>query len=275
MRPRFVDLDEATLRHLYIDERFTMLALATRLGCGATTISRRLRRFKIPARPRGPAPLRNTSGLAWSAPVAYAIGLIATDGNLSRDGRHISVVSKDLDLLETLRRCLGLQVSVAKFETKRGTVVGRVQWSDRAFYDALLVIGLTSAKSLTLGPLTIPDEYFPDFFRGCIDGDGSVLVYVDRHHTAKNERYVYMRLYVSLVSASQSFIDWMQANVRRLTGLNGAIEVRQSKVRRSLWLLRYAKRESFSLLRWMYYAPDVPSLGRKRAKAEQFILGMR
>ena len=34
---------------------------------------------------------------------------------------------------------------------------------------------MTPEKSLTLGPLAIPDEYFPDFFRGCIDGDGSIF----------------------------------------------------------------------------------------------------
>jgi hypothetical protein len=134
---------------------------------------------------------------------------------------------------------------------------------------------LTPAKSLTLGPLAIPDEYFPDFFRGCIDGDGSVMVYVDRHHTTKNKRYVYRRLYVSLVTASRPFIDWVQASVQRLTGLNGVIEARQKKGRRSIWLLRFAKRESVDLLRWMYYASDVPSLARKRAKAEPFISGIR
>ena len=42
-----------------------------------------------------------------------------------------------------------------------------------------------------------------------------------------------------------------------------------------IWLLRYAKRESLDRLHWMYYAPDVPSLARKRAKAEPFMLGMR
>jgi len=40
-------------------------------------------------------------------------------------------------------------------------------------------------------------------------------------------------------------------------------------------LLRYAARESLDLLHWMYYAPDVPSLARKRAKAEPFMFGMR
>src|SRR5262245_22665126 len=187
MPTRFDCPDKATLWRLYVDERHTLLELATVLGCSATTTCRRLRQFGIPARPRGPRPLREASGFAWSPPVAYAIGLIATDGNLSRDGRHISVVSKDLDQLETLRRCLGLRVSISEFQTTRGRLAARVQWSDRAFYKVLLMIGLTPNKSLTLGRLTIPDEYFPDFVRGCIDGDGSVLVYVDRHHAAKND----------------------------------------------------------------------------------------
>jgi len=275
MRPGFVCRDRATLWRLYVDERRTLLEVGTLLGCSATTTSRSLRRFGIPARPRGPMALREAGEFSWSPPVAYAIGLIATDGNLSRDGRHLSVVSKDLDQLETLRRCLGLRVSISEFRTKRGRPAARVQWSDRAFYKALLTIGLTPNKSLTLGRLTIPDEYLPDFFRGCVDGDGSVLVYVDRHHTTKNERYVYERLYVSLVSASRTFVDWIQSTVQRLTSLHGVVEIQQRTGRRPVWLLRYAKRESLALLSWMYYAPDLPSLARKRAKAEPFLQGIR
>ena len=275
VRSRFVPVDEEILRRLYADEGLTLREVASRLGCGATTISRRLRLFMIRVRPRGPLPLRDVSGLVWSPEVAYAVGLIATDGNLSRDGRHITVVSKDLDLLETLRRCFGLRVSVSTFRSKSGTVAGRVQWSDRALYDALLTIGLTPAKSLTLGPLAIPDEYFPDFFRGCIDGDGSILVYTDRYHAAKNERYVYRRLYVSLASASRLFLDWVQANVQKFTGLSGVVQAHHKKSRRVVWLLRFAKRESLGVLRWIYYAPAIPSLLRKRAKAELFMSGIR
>jgi hypothetical protein len=180
-------------------------------------------------------PFREARDFVWTPPVAYAIGLIATDGNLSRDGRHISVVSKDLDQLETLRRCLGLRVSVSEFQSTRGRLAGRVQWSDRTFYKVLLTIGLTPNKSLTIGRLAIPDDYYPDFFRGCIDGDGSVLVYIDRHHTAKNERYVYKRLYVSLACASRPFVEWIQSTVQRLTSLHGVIEIQLRKGRRPIW----------------------------------------
>jgi hypothetical protein len=55
--------------------------------------------------------------------------------------------------------------------------------------DWLAEVGLTPAKSLTLGPLTVPDENFADFFRGCLDGDGSIVTYIDRHHTVKSARY--------------------------------------------------------------------------------------
>lgn len=275
MLSRLVWLDHATLWRLYVVERHTLLELGALLGCSATTTSRRLRQFGIPARSRGAIPRGEASDFVWSPPIAYAIGLIATDGNLSGDGRHISVVSKDLDQLETLRRCLGLRASICEFKSRSGRLARRIQWSDRAFYKALLTIGLTPNKSLTLGGLAIPDAYFPDFFRGCIDGDGSVLVYIDRYHTAKNERYVYTRLYVSLTSASRTFIDWMQLTVQRLTSLHGVIETQYKTGRRPIWLLRYAKRESRALLRWMYYSPDLPSLARKRVKAEPFLQGIR
>ncbi|MGH7334324.1 MAG: LAGLIDADG family homing endonuclease [Candidatus Rokuibacteriota bacterium] len=275
MHPSHVWIDEETLKGLYVDQRLTAIVIAARIGCGPTTVFRRLRDFGIAIRPRG---LSSRSEVKWQSPSAfwssekaYAVGLIATDGNLSTDGRHMSVTSKDLDLLEALRRCLQLQTPISKTRNSTGKVYHRVQWGDRGLYDWLLAIGLTPAKSLTLGALTVPKEYFVDFFRGCIDGDGSVLVYTDRYHMVKNERYQYERLYVNLVSASRPFLDWIQEEVRCLAGVNGVIEAKREPGRRTIWLLRYAKRESIRLLRWMYYAPDLPCLSRKREKAEQFL----
>jgi hypothetical protein len=103
--------------------------------------------------------------------------------------------------LATLRQCLQLRASVTL--GGKGSRCYRIQWGDRRFREWLIGIGLSPAKSLILGPLLIPDVYFPDFFRGCIDGDGSIVVYTDRYHVHKNERYVYKRLYATLVSASR------------------------------------------------------------------------
>lgn len=268
-----MSIDAELLRRLYVDERLTVDKIAPRLGCATTTVFRRLRRFAIPVRPRGPLHQAKTlnGDVRWSPNLAYAVGLIATDGNLSGDGRHLSVTSKDRDLLETLRACLTISAAITRHSSGHGSAGLRVQWADRRFYDWLVGIGLTPAKSPTLRPLAIPDAVFADFLRGCIDGDGSVTVYVDRYHAKKNERYVYERLYVTLVSASHAFIDWIQATIHRVLSMKGSIAVRRLEGKSPLWKLRYAKSESIELLRRIYYAPDVPCLARKRATAEQFL----
>ena len=98
-----------------------------------------------------------------------------------------------------------------------------------------------------------------------------MLVYTDRYHTRKKERYVYERLYVSLVSASQPFIEWVQRSVLRLIGASGSVSVRTPNGHNPIWKLCYAKAESIRVLRWIYYAPTVPSLARKRLTAEPFL----
>ena len=95
-------------------DELTVDAIAPRLGCATTTVFRRLRSFAIPVRPTGPIPRRHIHEIRWDPEVAYAVGLIATDGNLSRGGRHMSVTSKDRDLIETLRRCLRLSNSISR-----------------------------------------------------------------------------------------------------------------------------------------------------------------
>jgi hypothetical protein len=269
----YVSIDAELLRRLYVDERLTAIEIGARVGCSPITILRRLRRFEIPARPRRPLQQAKTvdGDVTWSSNLAYAVGLIATDGNLSGDGRHLSITSKDRDLLETFRACLNISAAITPHCSGYGGAGLRVQWGDRRFYDWLVGIGLTPAKSLTLRPLAIPDAVFADFVRGCIDGDGSVTVYIDTYNTDKRERYVYERLYVKLVSASRVFLDWVQPTIRRILSMNGSIAVQRTEGRSPLWTLRYAKSEPIELLRWTYYSPTVPCLARKRATAEPFL----
>jgi hypothetical protein len=265
-------LSDDDLRDGYVRQGRTLHQVAQGLGVSPTTVRRRLRDLGIPARRRGPSCTLRVGRVltAWSPDVAYAVGLIATDGNLARDGRHLTVSSKDVDLLEGLRRCLILKVAITRCTD---TKCYHVQWSDRGFYEWLVSIGLMPAKSLCLGPLAVPDDVFRDFLRGCIDGDGSIVTYVDRFNTKKNSKYVYDRLFVSIVSASPHFLPWIQASVQRLCGVSGHLTVRQPASGNPLWCLRWAKRESVTLLRWIYYAADVPALRRKRERAERALVG--
>jgi hypothetical protein len=263
-------IDGSRLQQLYVNDRMTLEAIASLYKCSPTTIRRRLRETGIKTHSRGPQIVRSRQ-LNWSPQLAYVVGLIATDGNLSSDGRHLTMTSADVDLLETVRSCLGLTNNITphKHSGFSTQVYHRLQWSDHAFYAWLSTIGLVPAKSLKLGPLAIPDAYFPDFMRGCIDGDGTIVTYIDSSNTTKNPNYRYKRLFVALVSASRPFLTWVHRTLIRLLGLKGGLYKSKAKY----WSLKYMKKDAIRLLRWMYYADDVPCLARKRGKALPFLAG--
>lgn len=48
----------------------------------------------------------------WSPGMAYVVGLITTDGCLSKDNRHLDFTSKDIQLLKTFKNILGLKVKI-------------------------------------------------------------------------------------------------------------------------------------------------------------------
>jgi hypothetical protein len=220
------------------------------------------------ARPRGPATRRQ-----WSADVAYVVGLLVTDGYLSTDGRHLALVSADVQALEAVRRILGLGNRITVHTSGRG-IVSRLQFGDRLFVDWLISIGFTPRKTYTVGALAVPDGVFADFVRGHLDGDGSVIAYIDRHLQTRKASYVYRRLYVRFLSASRPHVDWLRTRVAALLGIRGCVTTQRHPLSTvPLYALQFAKREAITLLRWIYYAPNLPCLSRKRAIAEPFLVG--
>jgi len=211
--------------------------------------------------------------LSWNARLAYAVGLIATDGNLSSDGRHLSLTSSDREQLNNFRAALGTNAQIARNPpgsfTKRPSY--RVQLSHVKLYQQLLGAGLKPRKTAILGALQIPLPFFRDFLRGVIDGDGSIVCYIDRSNAYKKTRYRHIRIYVSIASASLQFLQWIQQVSCQSLGVRGYFLQQPAHPwgRRTAWKLRFAKRDSMQILRWIYYAADVMCLQRKRIRAEQ------
>lgn len=212
----------------------------------------------------------------WTSDLAYAIGLLTTDGNLSKDGRHITMRSSDLQLLKCFKQCLKLSTKIRKTHhdgwSKKPCY--RVQFSKVQFYRWLLKIGLFPAKTYTIGKLNIPNKYFRDFLRGHLDGDGSVYTYQDYYNTYKNPKYIYTRLYTYFMSASKKHMKWIQQKIYELIKLKGCLyELKPSREYQttSAWRLKFAKNNSIKLLSWLYYHSNVPCLKRKRRIAKRFI----
>ncbi|PIP23185.1 MAG: hypothetical protein COX90_03660 [Candidatus Nealsonbacteria bacterium CG_4_10_14_0_2_um_filter_38_17] len=223
-----------------------------------------------------PKPRLPDKDFEWTPELAYAVGLLTTDGNLSKDGRHITMRSSDVQLLKTFKKCLNLPYKIvqSKNDGWAKKPCYRVQFSKVQFYRWLLKIGLFPRKTYTIGELKVPNEYFPDFLRGHLDGDGSITTYKDYWNTFKNPKYIYTRLWVRFISASKIHIDWIRRCILKLLFIKG--HKSQGKIYRSyqatgMWQLKFAKKDSIRLLSWIYYRPNVPCLIRKRKIAEKFI----
>jgi len=122
----------------------------------------------------------------------YLVGLIASDGCLSSDGRHLDITAKEREFLDTGRDTLGLSNRIGVKSRGKINQTYRIQFGSVVFYDFLLSLGLVPSKSLRLGSLDVPDEYFPDFLRGQIDGDGNIRRWL--HPTNGREQWV-LRIY--------------------------------------------------------------------------------
>ncbi len=204
----------------------------------------------------------------WSPHLAYVVGLIASDGNLSPDGRHISITSKDLELVSTAKSILGLESKIGT-KARGGELENKyyvLQFSNVRFYRFLLSVGLTPAKSKTISKVAIPSILFADFLRGCIDGDGSIGAH---SHPESSRPQIRLRL----CSASPTFLTWIHESIQNLYQIKGGFYYRDKRGKADI--LSFGSRDSLTLFGILYYTDQVPSLSRKRATAQKYMLEWR
>ena len=138
----------------------------------------------------------------------YIVGYIVTDGNLSKDGRHINITSKDRQHLFDIQKRLGIKSKIG-WKARGGSkdkIYSQIQFSDAHFYRYLLQLGIHPRKSLTLKEISIEKAYFLDFLRGVIDGDGNIHTWI---HPTNGHRQWALRI----VSASPYFASWLKSEI--------------------------------------------------------------
>jgi len=257
-----IEIPCAELRELYVAQGWTQVQIGAHYGCSKTTVSQRMRDCGIPPRSGGPPRQVHVPPevlAAWpSASLAYAVGVIAADGNLSKGNHVVRLSSTDFELTQHYRACLRLSSAVeTRKQLPKHASHNPLYWvafTDHAYRAFLERLGLTPAKSLALGPLDIPDTVFPDFVRGYWDGDGG-------WYLKQGPQQRYPGLLAQATCSSPAFFEWLQARIEQQTGLHGGLAGKQ---------LYYYGAKAVTLGLWMYYAPELPSLTRKRAVWEQF-----
>jgi hypothetical protein len=200
----------------------------------------------------------------WNPSFAYAIGLITSDGNLSSDGRHINFTSKDFSLAQSFKKCLKLDNKIGR-KARGGSqdkIYCVVQFGDKNFYHFLLAIGLMPAKSKVLGKLQIPDAYFVDFLRGCIDGDGNII-------TVKHPESQHLQLRIRITSASLQFLEWLKSKIYVNIQVDGGWIY--SPKSQSVHSLTYGKSDAIKIGRSIYYHDVEHYLHRKFDNIKMFL----
>lgn len=118
----------------------------------------------------------------------------------------------------------------------------RIQIANKNFYTFLLSIGLTPNKSLTLDVLSIPHNFFIDFLRGLIDGDGGIQRWV--HHTNRREQWN-----LRIASGSERFLIWVKREIERFIGAKGRLYSESD----TQFRLKYGKMAAREIVKKCYY----------------------
>jgi intein-encoded DNA endonuclease-like protein len=188
-----------------------------------------------------PKPREHKVDITWSSGLSYVIGIIASDGNISSNLRHLNITSKDYEMLQNIKDILGLNNKIG-MKARGGEKDKKyfvLQFGDVRFVEFLDSIGITPNKSKTISAVKVPDDYFLDFLRGVIDGDGCIDIY--KHPESKQPQ---MRIRIG--SASMDFLEFLLAETRRLCVVKKGAVLRKKSSR--VYILTFSKTDTLQLL---------------------------
>jgi len=187
----------------------------------------------------------------WSADMAYVLGYIAADGNISigkRGNCYLALEGIDKELIGDIKRVLGSGHTI----TSRRRNVGwnktyRLQIGSKEMVGDLIKLGLTPNKAKRMCLPSIPKKYFGDFVRGYFDGDGNVCFSRYKRKDRKHGYIQYLR--VLFTSCSEVFL---KAIVLRLENESG-IDDFHLRARGNYYLLYCHKNEQVKKIFELFY----------------------
>lgn len=194
----------------------------------------------------------------------YFVGLVATDGCLLSDGRHISITSAEKAYLQLIAQRFSLRNKICSKLNGGGQTAYHLQLGNVKLWRVLYKIGLMPRKSLILGPLDIPQLFFPDFIRGVIDGDGNIHRWI---HPQNGHEQWELRIY----SSALLFTDWLYQRISdrfRVTGCK--MTTNHVLPRHTAYRIKFGKMAAKKILGACYYQGALV-LPRKQLLADQCV----
>ncbi|CAB4196847.1 Homing endonuclease, LAGLIDADG [uncultured Caudovirales phage] len=200
----------------------------------------------------------------------YLLGAFITDGCVYKNNKNTyacQLSSCDIDWLESIKIIIGTNLKIHKFKDKYYGI--RIIRNEIAQW--FISHGCFPNKTYSIELPTIPDKYFRDFLRGCIDGDGSIGIYTSNNKIQRQCR---------LISASKLFLNQIQHKLN-CNNINSSITNRGKqnnilngkiiKATVDSYSLNFSGTNCYKLLSYIYYDNHKLSLNRKKNLADNII----
>ena len=208
----------------------------------------------------------------------YVIGLLASDGCVGgADPRRISIklAAEDAPILRTVKRFLRTDATLGTHPARGNSrpQVG-IQIRSTRLVQRLTELGIGPRKSLSLQIKHALLLESPHFWRGVVDGDGTVMV--AKHSKRSGKTYLYPR--IQLVSGSKIFIDqfvaFLDTHDIRASVLDAPTQA-PGKTHRIYTCVVNNQADVVRLARLLYAECGVYALTRKKMQARTIIAMFR
>ena len=215
------------ISNMYHQEGMSLGDIAGLFGVSRTAIHKRMLQYGIRARSRsasrilalrqGKFPGMSAHSVnerffrSWTKEMAYVLGLMLTDGCVSKDLCTVTLAMNDREILEKVSAVMHADIPVIQSKHQPRLHIFRITRSRIA--KDLISLGVTPQKSLTVIFPPVPGRFLSHFIRGVFDGDGSVMLtmcHSARHPTGARW------LKTSLVSGSEKFIVELEQKLQFL-----------------------------------------------------------
>jgi len=210
----------------------------------------------------------------------YLLGAFITDGCVHQNRRVVSINSKDYDWLFDINQLISND-NLIKIRNSYPTLLVY----NREIVKWLISNECVPKKSLIVKFPTVPEKYLPDFIRGMIDGDGSIILSTYKKSRTKQDgsikNYEQLKIGCDFYSSSMDMIDGL-SKILDMKEINFSISTKKPKEmnnqngkkiisKHNCYTIHIRGKNAYKFMQWIYYPNHKISLLRKAKIAEAAI----
>jgi hypothetical protein len=190
----------------------------------------------------------------WTHEMAYILGFITADGNVSKYSLRVEIQKKDMDVLNFILKNISPDSNI-KTTTKKGKQYKKITINTKKLINSLKKFKVVPNKTKSIrANFDIPKKFIGDYIRGIFDGDG--WVYLRRNSIESG-----------IVASNKTFLDDLRRMIAptdtRFDRIRKRVKITKSGKLSACWMWELGKGASL-ILRDLMYQNECFSLKRKK-----------